>query len=529
LENLPQPAYDNLLQHLSSDPIAAMPEADRLRVWTGLVEFVTKHKKFPDAKWAMKPDEVEKLASIANRLAPDAPFYRHQRLFTDRDVDLFDDIEDYDGQQRKLDEARRSAIQEVARAGGVDAVIAFGKAVQSPWRVGIAFGAVAAETADASIVPALLECEEKPVAQLAGGFVWGRYRTRGWVWVDRIDTSQWTSAQIGALLSLLPFTHDTWLRSERLLGQDESAYWSKTGANAFETREHLEHAIDQLIEYGRPKAAIRCVYKMLHDKRPIDTQRAVRALLAAVRSSESAHVLDAYETVKVIEALQNEPSTNRDALLRVEWAYLPLLNEHNEGSPIFLERKLSQEARFFSELIRLVFRSRTEESEEARSEERKQAATNAYRLLTNWATPPGLLQDKTYDGHVLETWLETVKKECAETGHLEVALTMVGHVLVHVPADPDGLWINRSAAAALNAKDGENIRIGFRTQLYNSRGAHFVDPTGKPEKELAGKYRAQAESVDNAGYPRLAATLREMAEEYEREAETLSSREPFEE
>jgi hypothetical protein len=41
------------------------------------------------------------------------------------------------------------------------------------------------------------------------------------------------------------------------------------------------------------------------------------------------------------------------------------------------------------------------------------------------------------------------------------------------------------------------------------------------------KYRAQAEAVESAGYHRLAATLRELADTYERDAERIVSREIF--
>jgi hypothetical protein len=106
---------------------------------------------------------------------------------------------------------------------------------------------------------------------------------------------------------------------------------------------------------------------------------------------------------------------------------------------------------------------------------------------------------------------------------------MLGHALIHVPADPDGLWIHRAAAAALNAKDAGDMRDGFRTELYNSRGAHWVDPTGAPETELATKYRAQAEAAEQAGYHRVATMLRELAASYEREADRVASTERFDE
>jgi hypothetical protein len=68
---------------------------------------------------------------------------------------------------------------------------------------------------------------------------------------------------------------------------------------------------------------------------------------------------------------------------------------------------------------------------------------------------------------------------------------------------------------------------GFRTELYNSRGAHWVDPTGASERELATKYRAQAEAVEQAGYHRVATILRELAASYEREGDRLATGEHF--
>lgn len=62
------------------------------------------------------------------------------------------------------------------------------------------------------------------------------------------------------------------------------------------------------------------------------------------------------------------------------------------------------------------------------------------------------------------------------------------------------------------------MRIGFRKAKYNSRGAHWVDPTGKPERALAEQFRGKAEDIENAGFQRFAIILRELADDYEREA-----------
>lgn len=528
IENLPPSAQEQLLAHLGSDAVTKMPERDRLSLWTELVDLVTKHRKYSDAGWAMKPSQVDRIAAVAERLTPDAPAFRHQRLFRERDSNLYEERGNYEDQHNELEHRRQKAVEEVAAKGGAQAVLAFAAAVQSPWRVGISFGSLAGPEADQVVLPDLLESEQKQLSQFAGGFVWSRFRVAGWQWVDGIDARRWTSSQIGQFFSYLPFVPGTWDRVARLLGPDEAPYWSKTSANPYEADTGLEPAIDKLIHHGRPRAALGCLHKMLHVKQLFDGWRAVRALLAALASTEGARSMDAYETVEIIKALQADQATNPDDLFQIEWAYLPLLNKHNNAAPKLLKRRLATEPAFFCEVIRLVFRSKKEEhlTEELKAE-RKGIATNAYRLLSEWRIPPGCQADSTFDGDALGRWLDAVKKECAETGHLEVAMTMIGHSLIHAPADPGGLWMHRSVTAALDAKDAEDMRTGFRVELYNSRGAHWVDPTGAPEREFATKYRAQAEAVENAGYPRLAATLRELAVSYEREAEFVISRERF--
>ena len=63
--------------------------------------------------------------------------------------------------------------------------------------------------------------------------------------------------------------------------------------------------------------------------------------------------------------------------------------------------------------------------------------------------------------------------------------------------------------------------IPYRTEVFNSRGVHWVDPTGKPERELAAKWKGKADAVEDAGLARFAATLRELSDSYDREAESI--------
>ncbi len=76
-------------------------------------------------------------------------------------------------------------------------------------------------------------------------------------------------------------------------------------------------------------------------------------------------------------------------------------------------------------------------------------------------------------------------------------------------------------ARALDSRDGDDIRRGFRTEICNSRGVYHVDPTGKPEMELSKEWERKAEAVESEGFARLGAVLRDVAKSYERDANSV--------
>ena len=310
---------------------------------------------------------------------------------------------------------------------------------------------------------------------------------------------------------------ETWERVADWLGENKGVYWGTTQPNPFTVGIDAVFGIDKLIDYGRPKTAILC----LEYKNPIDSELATRALLAALTSNESIR-LDEYGIVWIIKILQGDPKTNLNDLFRIEWAYLRLLDRHNDASPKTLENRLASDPSFFCKVIQLRYRSKKKDgTPKEPTRQDQEIAVQAWRLLQEWSTPPGTRPDGTFLPDHFEQWLAQVKETCRESGHLEAALNNTGQVLINCPPDPDGLWIHHAVAEELSHRNAEKMREGYSTGVFNSRGAHMVDPTGKPERELAEQWRKKAEDVENAGYQRFATTLRRLAEGYDREAERI--------
>ncbi len=515
LNNLSEPSIDKLLDHLSSEEICGKPEDHRLRLWTKLTELTAIHER------------VSKIKDVAEKLAPQNPFNLHRILFSHNDLALYEGTwgdpqqeQKLEQHRQKLEQRRQQAIKEIM-VGGMDMILKFAESVEAPWFVGQSLGIIAQAETDKRILPALLETEKTKLALFTSAYVSCRQDVNGWEWVDGFNTSNWSVAQIGQFLSYLPFTEESWGRVTTWLGKSEKEYWTKTSANPYQTDSDLGFAIDKLIAYDRPHAAIACLSKMTHSNQPLDKTRSVKALMDAISSPESPQEMDAHNIIEIIKALQDDPDTDPDDLCQIEWTYLNLLNGyyHRDASPKALENGLASDPNFFCKVIRHIYRSK-KETEPAKefSEQEKAIAENAYKLLDKWKAPPGTQSDGQFLPEQFTEWLNRTKEACDESGHLEVALLHIGKVLTHAPPDPKGLWIHRTVASALNAKDAKKMRDGFRIGIYNSQGRSF-GPTGEPERERAEKYKQKAEDVENADYHRFAVTLRKLVDGYEREAE----------
>ncbi|MCI0553783.1 MAG: hypothetical protein L0287_22775, partial [Anaerolineae bacterium] len=280
-DNLPKPAFDQLLQALASQPISELPEEQRLLIWDHLTKFTNKHRRFSDAKWALPDELITRIEQVAEQLAPTNPFNLYQHLFTDRDFDLYEENGDWEEQRKKLNTRRETAISEIFQQYGAEGVISFAESASSPGQVGLALGVIADAVIERTILPHFLDSEDNKRKALVSGFIWRRYHLKGWEWCDDIDKSDWTPEQAGQFLTCLPFTKEAWDRASVWLQKAESEYWARTGANAYQADGDLDIAIEKLIEHGRPHAAINCLDRMRHAKQPIDTNQCVRALLAA--------------------------------------------------------------------------------------------------------------------------------------------------------------------------------------------------------------------------------------------------------
>jgi len=528
LSDLPKPAYLHVLNHLASENVLSLPESVRLPLWEALKDLAAKHRKFANAQWAIPREAVAKIEETAAKIEPKSAGVLYRRLFSERDFDLFEENGNYDEQRQKLDLRRQAAVKEILEASQILGVWDFAQQVDSPRKVGHALGCLASAPVDNALLPSYLSHTERIYEAFIRGFVWGRFAIKSWAWVDNIVMEAWTAEQKATFFTFLPFGQETWRRVGQLLASGEAIYWKKADVHSWISPEHLQEAAEKLLQYHRPYAAVTCLNWLIHNKTDFSPQLATRALLDSLNTEDKTTGLDHYEALELIKWLQENPATNLNDLFQIEWAYLPLLDRLHGAIPKTLEKRLATDFVFFHEVIRIVFRSdKQTHLDQHPTEKEKNIAQNAYRLLHTWKTVPGSNNDGSFNETEFKAWLAAVKELAASSGHLRIAMDQIGKVLPYAPPDADGLWINHSVAETLDAKDASEMRSAFTCELFNMRGVHGFS-AGKEELKIATGYREKAEALDQRGYLRFAAAMRKIAEQYEREAERDSQRDPFE-
>lgn len=528
IEGLPPSVHEAFITYLSSTDFLKSDDEGKIEVWNALTKVVGKHRKFSDAEWAMPTEVVNQIAIAADAMKPTSPMHLYTRLFSNHYFDLFEKKGNHKEQMISIQQQRQDAVLQIYNAGGIEAIHSFSKSVETPWSVGHSFGAVAPSQVDMGILPNDLENTDKVISQFIGSYVRSRFHTLGMAWVDNTISNSWKFETIGQFLAYLPFDPEIWDLSQKILGTNEEQYWTKANVHPYEPKSDLERGVTKLVEFGRPNAALDCLYTMAMNKQQFSSKLAVRALLDSISSKETINSMDTYQTVQVIKALQEDEQTDPKDLFQVEWAYVALLNEHNGAAPRLIEQELADRAEFFCEVIQLVFRSKNESDDKPKEadENKQNIATNAYRLLNNWSKPPGSKADGNFDPKLFKEWVESVKSSTKKSGHFEIAMTMLGHVLIHAPVDPSGLWIHETIADALNSIDAQDMRDGFRTALFNSRGV-FYFTSGEAELGISQNYATQADALDSKGFSRFATTLRELSDSYKRHSERDANRDPY--
>ena len=518
-ENFPESTQTLLISCLKEFDLGTLDTTSQRKVFDALREKINWHRSYPDADWSLPAGTLDELEVVKERFEPQDLLARHLWLFSR--PRLINDLQNsWQQREEKLFQLRCGALEEILHHDGWPRVLELAEAVEEAQAVGSVLGRAQLLESDAPVLPALLTSGNRWSVDFAIGYGIGRFTNEGWDWIEKMELNQWTPEQTGRFLAYIPYSErKTWELVEKLGASIIKEYWSQVrGFYRKASIEDVKYAVAMLLQHNRPFQAVD-ILLTLQDLNNIKSSLLMDTLEAGLKTDNKERIEDhaSYQVQDLFEHLQADPNADEQRLASLEWGYLRLLNSHRGTSPKTLLRSLQTNPRFFADLIELVFLSNkdTEESINLAFEEQKARAENAYRLLKEWKSIPGLCKDGSVDESILLAWVNEARHLCKESGRLGVCDSQVGQLLAHAPSDPDKTWPCIPVRDVIDEIDSTGLTQGFEVGIFNKRGVVVKSPFagGNQERGLAQQYASYAEACA-IEWPVTAAALRRVAQHY---------------
>jgi hypothetical protein len=517
--SLPETLGDAVLGQLAGLDPARIEDEDRTAILHALREVVRAHRRFKDAPWAMPAERVDRIDEHLRRLGTDGAadtawlFAAHVELPDIQSADYT--AEDYAAEQQVVAERQKRAAQDTLAGGGIDAIWALSTRCEVSFRLGQALGRVGADDVDDEII-AELAAADRSRSQLADGYVQARFESGGRQWADAfLDQAEtWPADRTAAFLRQLAADADTFDRADRFGPEVHNLYWGTVPVFLIQPADRVR-AVRTLLETGHPNAALDLLSLDIHKSQQVDPELVMQALSDATAENIGNITMFVYHVTKLLEFLRTQSQIDRPRLARLEWRYLQLLEPHERPTRV-LHEELARDPRFFADAIEAIFPGQQDDEDQQPTEEQRRLATQAYRLLKSWRTPPG---SDNSAGPSLEDWVRDARAELTRRGLLRAGDQFIGQSLGRTAEDPDGAWPGERVREIIEDARSSDLEDGIALAVLNSERPNWrsLDTGGQPERARANAYQTYATRVGTS-WPRTRRMLARIAEAWDRRA-----------
>jgi hypothetical protein len=286
--------------------------------------------------------------------------------------------------------------------------------------------------------------------------------------------------------------------------------------------EEIEFLVKSLLDARRPRTAFHAAHL---NWKNLSSESIVR-LLEAISSVDEPNIAlpHSYDFEDAFERLDENADIDRGRIAHLEFTLAPAL-VHGKRGLAALNEELGKDPKLFVQMISYMYRRDDdgvdpEEWKIANPNAAKNAAHLCHEVLHHWHRLPGMMADGTIDAEVLKEWVTQCRRLCQEHGRKAVGDIVIGNHLAYAPTDDDGTWPCIPLREIIEESGTEDICQGLHTGVNNKRGvtsrARFDG--GAQERAIAEKYDDYAKAVE-AKWPRTAAMLIGIADDYRRQAE----------
>ncbi len=543
-------AGDLVTNVLNKTETSNLADVDRVVVYEALRKLIAHHRDFDEAEWALPQTDLKILENIQPKFAPADPILQHRQLFSwDQHVPDAPMKPHEDGWDEWLEGKRVKAAKAVYDQKGLAGILRLAEEVVLPGLVGQAATVIdLAKDEMATLLQNTLsdnpgQYANNPLMKMGRGYVWSKHRESGEAWFAALlqqPEITWTPELQANLALSIPPTPELWQRLQKWGTEATKLYWTNVDIPR-NCQKHWSAILDKWKAVLRPWSSLELISYLVderHQDQDIKKPSAnivMDILEQASRADESVEPflrkgqMLTYYIERIFIYLDSQ-NVDPARLAGLEWGWLRILQSTKRGVTA-LQQQVTSSPELFMELLKVLFRAEGEQPSEAVSDNQRRRVEQAYRLLREIHTVPGLRSTdvgEVVDGEALRSWVLKARELAKDAKRLRVCDSQIGQILSYSPQLPDGTWPCEEVRDIIEEIQSFGIENGLRIGKCNQRGVIMRGKGGKQEWDLAKEYRALADQV-RTSWPRTAGILDSLAKGYEGEAREWDKQAEWEE
>lgn len=520
-----------------ADEVYPNIKQEKFTTWETIRGILNHHRSHPDTDWALPESELVRLESLYNKLQPTDVIHKYIWLFNEHWPEFPEGFKykpnesekRYEQQQKRIDEARKTAVTVFLQELGLNATLELRKQVKEFWLLG---GALAGVITNKEDVYTVCEClnDEKNLIGFAHNFIYRKSIIENFDWIKsllkELQEKKYSNKALSNVLIPLNQNQQLWNFVASLDEEIQNEYWQNINAHFYHiTDDEKVFGIEMLLKHKRFFSALDIAS---HFANVISSNLLSETLKKAATEEANETVrLRGYEIEQIFEEIDKRTDIDKSTLIHLEWLYLPILDSHGiKRNPIILEEELANNPEFFIEVLKWIYipEDRTlikKEREGVSDEVIYNRAKQAHHLLHSWKKIPGMKEDNSIDEKTLRDWILNTRAIAESASRLNVADSEIGKLLAKYPENIQE-WPQEKIFQIIEEINTDSLKRGYSSEMFNKRGTSWRGPFdgGNIERKKAA-YFEKLEVKIKYKYPNVAEIFKNMKEGYLQDAKRM--------
>jgi hypothetical protein len=469
-----------------ADEIYPNIKQKKFTTWEIIRGILNLHRSHPDTDWALPESELVRFENLYNKLQPTDIIHKYIWFFDEHlpgfpegfKYEPNESEKRYHQQQKRIDEARKTAVTVFLQELGLNATLELRKQVKEFWLLG---GALAGVITNKEDVIKVCEClyDDKNLIGFAHNFIYRKSIIENFDWIKslfkELQEKKFSNKALSHVLIPLNQNQQLWNFVASLDEEIQNEYWKNINPHFYHiTDEEKAIGIKMLLKHKRFFSAIDIAS---HFANVISSNLLSEMLKMAAteEANETPHFRD-FEIELIFEELYKRKDIDKSTLIHLEWLYLPILDSYGtRRNPKILEEELANNPDFFIEVLKWIYipkeKALLEKEREGISDEAIQnRAKQAYHLLHSWKKIPGMKEDNSIEEGELKDWIIKARTIAESVSRLNVADSAIGKVLAEYPENIEK-WPQEKIFQIIEEINTDSLKSGYSSAMFNKRGS----------------------------------------------------------